>query len=330
MLRYFVAHRASAVALPPAAEATLVRALDAFVVAGPRRVVVARDMAGDLFLADDADLPDTVRAAVTQHELARPKPARFVDVDEVWLFTAELLEQAADTPGANDPVQLYGRLCGPFARGAPATAHNGQLTLTRGDLLRGFVDSAAHGFVVDDGAVLHACVPGERAEELAQGRGLVLVYPLLPPDADAGGANEPVAQLLLHGLLHALHDDLARHKSTHAFARGPLVDGTMKDALVAARDALGALAGFPDARSSALWSRVTERAPALAPAHARPSTPVARAAPVPVQQPWRRAAPDWMRDFETSSPPPRRTRVVDARAPRPPTKGPPDWMKDFE
>ena len=403
MLRYFVAHGA-VVDLPAAHDIGMARALDAFVLGGertPRRVVVARDLGGDLHVVDEdgpAGLPDALRRDVGRHEIARGQPPRLIDVDDLWLFTIDLLEQPADSPGTNDPVQLFGRLSGPW--GPPSSsprACDGQLTVTRGDLLRAFAESGGQPFLVDGGAILHALLPGDRAEDVAAGRGAVLAYPLLPLDAGGlDGGNEACVVQVFDGLVRALQDDLRAHAAPSSFsarllpivdrraeearlqAEGFSVEGdvaerktgflskerravarewSMADVGVVAREALGTLgAGFPDARSAALWLRTLPRAPSIAALPRTASAPLvattsATTTPMPptvVEQPFRRRAPDWMADFASpaGTPTPRRTPVTPATprrpsgptstppsAPSPPpseARGRPDWMKDFD
>ncbi len=229
VLRYFVP-RGAAVPLSPAPGAGLARALDAFVVGGPgglRRGVVVRDLAGELLLLeeDSADaLPDVVRRELGRHELARGRPPRFVDAGAVWLLAIDLLEQPHDSPGTNDPVHLYGRLSGPFGGAAgPAAAVHGQLTVTRGDLLRGFLEGMTQPFLVEGGAVFHATLPGEPVEEQTLGRGVVVAYALLPLDAGGlDGGNETCMLQIFDGLVHAFADDLRRHGAQNALTRRPL------------------------------------------------------------------------------------------------------------
>jgi hypothetical protein len=224
VLRYFVSH-GDVVSLPSPDDHAVARALDAFVlgsVGGPRRVVVARDLAGELFLVDEdgvAGLPDSVRSVVARHELARGRPPRFIDASELWLMSVDLLEQAADSPGTNDPVHVYGRLSGPWGSttSTPHAAH-GQLTVTRGDLLRGFFEGARQPFFVDGGVMLHALVPGGPVDDVGVGRGVVLAWALLPWDAGGlDGGNEPCALQIFDALVGALQDDLRRHGARNTF-----------------------------------------------------------------------------------------------------------------
>jgi hypothetical protein len=310
VLRYFAAH-GTTTDLGSAHDTGWARAIDAFVIGGarsPRRVVVARDLAGDLHLVDEdgpAGLPDALRRDVGRHEIARGRPPRFVDVDELWLYSIDLLEQPADSPGTNDPVQLYGRLSGPWgSSSSPPQACDGQLTITRGDLLRAFAEAGSQPFLVEGGVILHALLPGERVEDVAAGRGVVLAYPLLPLDAGGlDGGNEACVVQVFDGLVHALQDDLRNHQTSSSFAARmlPILDRRALESRLAAegftvegdvafrktgflskerqplprewrvddldavaRDALAALPGFPDARSAALWLRTQARAPAIA------------------------------------------------------------------
>jgi hypothetical protein len=349
VLRYFVPHGVPA-ALPSPHDTGLARAVDAFVLGGagaPRRVVVARDLAGELYVVDEDDpagLPDDLRRQVGMHELSRGRPPRFVDATELWLLAIDLLEQAADGPGTNDPVQLYGRLSGPWgpaAASSTAQATNGQLTVTRGDLLRAAIEGAAQPFLVDGGVVLHWALPGGLAEDLGGGRGVVLAYALLPLDAGGlDGGNESCTLQVFHGLAHALHDDLRRHGGRHAFTQRalPIDDRRALEARLQAEGYL--IQGDVAEKKTGLLARerrplppewrVDDIVPVARDALAAlaPTFPDARSAAL-----WARIHPAPPRSFTipaTTAPPPLATRTRPATVVEQPfRRRDPDWMADF-
>src|SRR5262249_20718391 len=144
----------------------------------------------------------------------------------VFLFYLQLLEQPVGAPGCNDPVYLYGTLYGPYpdAGTQPLAGIEGQLTITRGDLLAGLAGEAAHAFHYEKTNVkaaphrrcFHLVLHGDNEEEPRCGRGVVLAYPLLPVELITDDvANELVVSRLLYDLLNALKEDLAREGVDH-------------------------------------------------------------------------------------------------------------------
>ena len=75
-------------------------------------------------------------AQVSFHEVAGGS-RRLLRAAELYLFELQLVEQAADRPGFDDPVHLYGTLLGPLSPAGLGEVTEGQLTVTRADLLEG-------------------------------------------------------------------------------------------------------------------------------------------------------------------------------------------------
>ena len=160
------------------------------------------------------------------NEISNANGGRLIEASEVFLFDLQLLEQPAGAPGWNDPVYLYGRLYGPYPESAsePQVGVEGQLTLTRGDLLQGLVDEAAGAFRcagTGDAAgqarrCFHLMLPGDAEVEIRGGSGLILAYPLLPAELITDDvSNEIVVSQLLFDMLSALKEDLEREQAEH-------------------------------------------------------------------------------------------------------------------
>jgi hypothetical protein len=84
---------------------------------------------------------------------------------------------------------------------------DGQLTVTRSDVLGGFArggTDALHVAATPPARALHAMLPADREEEIERGKGVVLCYPMVPAElgsTDAG--NEALVAQLLHDVLAA-------------------------------------------------------------------------------------------------------------------------------
>jgi hypothetical protein len=168
-------------------------------------------------------LPSAVRAQVSFHEVSGGTRRR-IHLDTLFLFDMRLVEQAPDCPGVNDPVDLYGSLVGPLAAHAAVgplelRRTEGQLTVTRGDLLAGLAGGATWAFRCADrnggkmARVLSILTGADRMHAVHVGRGVVLIYPLLGVDADIypmAPGNEEIISRLLYDLLHAWWTDAAR------------------------------------------------------------------------------------------------------------------------
>lgn len=194
-----------------------------------REWIVATDGLGSLLMLPDAQrtsFPEPTQHELSFNEIYSANKGRLIEASEVFLFDLQLLEQPAGAPGWNDPVYLYGRLYGPYPESADKLQGGveGQLAITRCDLLQGVIDEAASAFryagtEATAGQALrcfHLLLPGDAEDEIRRGGGLVLAYPLLPAELTAAdSSNEIVVSQLLYDLLSALKDDLEREQLAH-------------------------------------------------------------------------------------------------------------------
>ncbi|HEX5083328.1 MAG TPA: hypothetical protein VFY40_14885 [Blastocatellia bacterium] len=205
--------------------------IDSFFIGGrhllERELAVAVDCLGNLraLTLDDLDMfPAAARTELAYHDMSGAGQRRLLETAEFFLFRLELLEQPAGTPGWNDPVYLYGTLYGPWPSTDPkhAAGIEGQLTITRGDLLDGLVRGTGHAFRyagsggARDARLFHMLLPGAREDEIRRGSGIVLAYPLLPAELTLTDvSNELVVGQLLYDILVALKEDLEREQIVH-------------------------------------------------------------------------------------------------------------------
>ncbi|WP_257453110.1 hypothetical protein [Archangium lipolyticum] len=223
--RYFVPHAASpAEPLRPDPSA-MVHAVDAFRLEsrllGEQELLVGTDAVGGVFAIPASErhqLPASVRAQLTHHEVASGRTPRRLSASELYFFSVELIEHPEDAQGINDPVYLYGTLLGPWPSDFPERVP-GQLTVSRGDMLAGLVAGVPEAFhYVQDAEsryaprAYHALLPGDRPERLAEGRGLVLAYPAVPAELQThNAANGPVVARLVHDVLTQLQASAREH-----------------------------------------------------------------------------------------------------------------------
>jgi hypothetical protein len=188
---------------------------------GEQEWIAGLDVVGQLIAVPGSDrgqLPASVQAQLAHHEVTSGRAPRRIAATEFFFFSVELVEHPADAEGVNDPVYLYGTLIGPWP-GDALTRVPGQLTVSRGAVLSGLVHGAADAFVYAQDAEsktaqrsYHALLPGDRPEIIAEGRGLVLAYPAVPAEMQAGNAaNDRLVADILHDVLDQLQESACEH-----------------------------------------------------------------------------------------------------------------------
>ena len=179
---------------------------------GPTELIVGLDLGRVIRVvaaSAASELPERAREQLAFHAIRRPRFA--IDADELYLFDLQAVERLPDTPGADDPLYLYGALRGPYpaALAGGVISVEGQLSTSRGPLLDGLALGIRRAFVYEHGAhgarCAHVTLPADR-EDPAAPRAIVLAFPLVPMGEDA--TNELVAAQLVHDVLGALRTDL--------------------------------------------------------------------------------------------------------------------------
>ena len=175
----------------------------------------------DLVAVEDRGaLVGDLQAHLSYHEIASGGRARRIAAEQLFLVGVQLVEQPADSPVLNAPVYLYGRMSGPFPRppGAELPVCDGQLTVTRADVLAGLGEGEPYAFRYPSapgagpaGRGFHLLLPGGRVEEIEAGQSIVLAYPALDPERAAFDAsNEALTVRILYDLLRGFQEELER------------------------------------------------------------------------------------------------------------------------
>lgn len=180
-----------------------------------RELVIATELGGAIrVLADRERLAQRARTQLAFHEVAARR-ALEIEASEIFVFDLQSIEMLPDAPGPNDPIYLYGAMSGPFPDrvGSPIAAVDGQLTVTRADLVCGLIDGVTNAFAYAPDAhgsrCVHALLPGERDDVIDAGRGIVLALPLAPGWLlDSPVANDLIAAQIFHDVLLAMGTDL--------------------------------------------------------------------------------------------------------------------------
>lgn len=158
-------------------------------------------------------LPSRAQSQLAFHEVASDRTVA-VDAGELYLFDLQMVELLRDAPGLNDPLYLYGTLRGPYpgALDTETVAVEGQLTVSRGDLLAALIDGVDRAFFYErseSGArCVHALLAGETTDVIDSGRGLILAFPLAPTSLMGGFANDLIVAQIFHDVLVAMRAEL--------------------------------------------------------------------------------------------------------------------------
>ena len=177
--------------------------------------------------------PEALQSELAFQELISGQPRRTLQLCEFYLIGARYLDQPAQAPGPNDPVHLYGTLYGPYTsvQDREIQAIEGQLTLTRADVLDAIIHGAPHAFRYPSPSgedrnaprCLHMMLPADREDAIVEGRGIAFGYLLMPPDlmlSDA--ANEVLTSQTIYELLSALKHDLRKESIQHPLSTATL------------------------------------------------------------------------------------------------------------
>lgn len=179
-------------------------------------LIVGTQADGALTVVEHArdKLSQRVLAQLAFHDVASARVLT-LDVAELYVFELQVLELLMDAPGLNDAMYLYGAMRGPYpaSAGTPPASVEGQLTVTRSDLLGALIDGVADAFAYQPESsgsrCVHALLPGERDMLIDGGRGVVLALPLAPAwSLESNVANDRVAAQLFYDVLSALDKEL--------------------------------------------------------------------------------------------------------------------------
>jgi hypothetical protein len=182
---------------------------------GGRELVVATEIGGGVrVLGDRGRLAKRALAQLSFHDVVSGHVLE-LDTDELHVFDLHTLEMLPDAPGVNDALYLYGAMRGPYPAklDTPVASVDGQLTVTRADLLDGLIDGVAKAFRYAPepygSRCVYAVLPGERADVIDTGRGIVLALPLAPGWLlDCPVPNDLIVAQMLYDVLSALRTEL--------------------------------------------------------------------------------------------------------------------------
>ena len=298
-----------------------------------KEVVIGVDALGEIKVSTEPSHPalsPVARTELSVHQLLMPPRSRAIEASELYVLDLEVVEQLADTPGRNDPLFLYGTLFGVST--SPHRSANGQLMLTRADLLHGFVAARPWAFRYANQSCFHALIPAGSDDDVRAGEAVVLAYSLPPPEAwDGVPANDGFVRHLLGDVLSAMKEDLEREERGRGLLARLFTQPHAKQLELSpsldtdgyfdiASRALGLFDAWPAPRTLELQRR------AKAAVMQRVSAPIAQpfnsvnvTAPTP-----QRPSSDWVQDFLQQHRKPGVTPHVTS------PKSRPDWMKDFE
>lgn len=180
---------------------------------GTAELVIGLDEGRVIRVVGTRDVPARVKAQVEFHERTRARMS--IDADELYVMDVQAVEHQPDTPGADDPLHLYGVLRGPYPESLATgvSGIEGRLATTRGPLLDGLACGFATSFVYEFGSCGNTCTHlALPIDPDPAARSVVLAFPLVAMGDD--GSNESVAAQLIHDVLGAMRTDLGDDLAT--------------------------------------------------------------------------------------------------------------------
>ena len=170
-------------------------------------------------------LDHAIQDQIQISEVNRRGRFRQITAAELYITTLDAVEQEIQTPGFNDAVYLYGRIQAriSFSHGRTHVTrldNAGRFAVGRLDVLYACKEMAAHVFHSPDGndeQLYHLMIPAASADEIAYGRGVVLMYPLLDTLGSANVGNTVVVMRTAYDLLARLQQDMIAEQHRHPF-----------------------------------------------------------------------------------------------------------------
>lgn len=193
-------------------------------------VVIGCLMGGALLVATGptlATLPATIRTQLQTLQVSQRSLFRTFTANELSIFSLEAIEQQPNIVGFNDAVTLFGRLQARLgADGGPVQvtpfACEGQVTVGRLDVLTAYQAALPYVFLnpeTQQEKMYHFLLPGAPWQTITQGRGAVLVYPLLTAEVAHRFDNTVFTMRIAYDLLIRLQQELTEAGMYHPFTK---------------------------------------------------------------------------------------------------------------
>lgn len=175
-------------------------------------------------------LSSDLQGQVGSVEASRRGQFRAITAGPLYLMTLEAVEQQVQVEGFNDAVYLYGQMQARLSADQGRVeitplANEGRLTVGRLDVLHAYRESLAHVFQNPydaDERMVHLLLPGAPISDIQQGRGLVLVYPVLDPQMFDRADNTVIVMRIVYDLLSRLQAELSLRPGQSPLAATPL------------------------------------------------------------------------------------------------------------
>lgn len=342
--------------------------IDAFYLEGNREwVATVCSDAGLRLLPVDGNLPDNVKEQLAAYEVAGGQVRR-MNLNELFLLAVRYFDRSQGN-GFARPVKLSGTLFGPFGPAhAARDVHqvDGELLISQAELLDAISTDAAAAFrypALRDTRMFHLTLAGDHEDELRGGLGVILAYPLLPPELCIDGpANQAMIRTNLLEVLVGIQGEpdkgfnpkaeLSKWLTSFTGRKVNLTtQNTLEEGIQLAQQSLKSLSDWPSPRVTAMRQRLASKPAPPPPPPVSPATPKIPRPPEPTYKAvdfdarpdlskTPKGNPEWMNDFGSSSSPiPRASHTPKPSAPKPQPKpstpkpksdGTPDWMKDFQ
>lgn len=191
-------------------------------------IAVLACLGGDLEIVPSSafeTLSGEVRSQLQTIQVSQRNKFRMITARKLYVFSLEAVEQHAHAVGFNDALHLFGRMQAKLSTDSGSVrltplANEGRLNVGRLDLLNAFRASLPHVF-------LHPYTPNEKmyqlvlpvapSQEVAQGQGVALVYPLVDTEVAHTLDNSVIVMRIVYDVLLRLQQDMAQEGVKHRF-----------------------------------------------------------------------------------------------------------------
>lgn len=166
---------------------------------------------------DEAELMTGACRDLAYNDALAAEPPRRLDFDSLHVMAVDTVEHLESRSSRGDADNMYGRLRGPIPGAAGAgPGMDGMLTACRAEVLQALAWSGTRAFHCApgeggrDARFFQLALAGESERKLAEGRGLVLGYPLFPAEVSFDDpSNDLLVSHIAHDTLRSLQEELA-------------------------------------------------------------------------------------------------------------------------
>lgn len=172
-------------------------------------------------------LPDDLQRHIKTVEVDQRGIFRAIRARELYVLVLDAIDQDVAVQGFNDPVYLFSRMQAKIVTTAGSLqtaplANEGRLAVGRLDMLHAYQQSlgcALANPLAPNEHTYQFLLPAAPRQEIEQGSGIVLIYPMLDPLTINSSDNSFIVMRLVYEVLARLQQDMVDEGIDHPFTR---------------------------------------------------------------------------------------------------------------